>query len=369
MRADRYMVQRLGNWALFLVLAALSYSLVLNFYRRADYTPEMRFREGGFWAGRKEFTVRSPFDPMPGQIAGPLDSWGGGEGKAIHLIVPFCGPYTVAVGLLDSHDASPPAFQISQERSPPRTFHAPKGAGAYAQHWRAQGVRSTFETVFLSTPCADGYSSFTVRTIDGSWGAFEGIHVRPIIAVWKPILLGAGWILFIVSLCNHTYVSNPKRVPDTLVFIGSVILTIFYLFNYADRSAFPDTAFFGGDEYEYHTMGVNTAIGYGINKQAFYRPFEFYRFDANAEKRYPNLKKSLVEKGKRTDRILNILRTPGYPLFLGLIYSVHGVHPRIAKQVQFLFMMVIAGFLPYVGYRFLGLPGLVGGCSGRLFIP
>lgn len=350
-------------WTIFLVLTGLSLDFTLDLYRRADFTSDIRLREASFWSGRKEFKVLSSSQALPGQIPGPLDTWGGSEGKVVHLTIPFCGPYTISVNLLDSHKTSPPTLRFFYNNNLIQTAKTPKGVGEHAQHWRRLGVRSVLKMRVNDSNCANGRSSFSMQTIQGSWAAIDGIHFRPVVSSWKLIFLSIAWFVFAAICLPFIHHSTRRKSSEALVLIGSVVLTAFYLFFYADTVDFSDTAYFGGDTWEYQSMGVNLALGYGVNVIAGYRPFEYYKFDNGAERRYPKLKKAFMAKGTG-DNSLNALRTPGYPTFLGVVYAVFGVSPRIAKQVQFILMVVIAGFLPLIGYQLASWQGFTGGLVG-----
>ena len=123
------------------------------------------------------------------------------------------------------------------------------------------------------------------------------------------------------------------------------------------RRTYSDTAFFGGDTWEYQSMGVNIAKGHGPRGGAI-EPFEVYRF----EPMVPDAphKAGFLRSGAEGGDY-NFFRTPGYPYFLGMIYAVAGVRPAVVKRIQAWLWILVGSFLPYLGFRFWRGPGFLGG--------
>jgi len=145
-------------------------------------------------------------------------------------------------------------------------------------------------------------------------------------------------------------------------------LLTFYSFYYFPKFHPDDTARFGGDTWEYQSMAVNWAKGYGL-KFAAIGPFEVYKFteinsDVSSEQKIQFLT-NCKEKNCKIDPY----RTPGYPLFLGIVYKIFGVSPKIAKIIQLLLPIIIASFLPFIGWYFWKKIGLASGIiSGFIFL-
>jgi hypothetical protein len=146
------------------------------------------------------------------------------------------------------------------------------------------------------------------------------------------------------------------------VILSCLLLFLFNIFFYFKKAKFDDTAFFGGDTWEYQSMAVNWAKGYGL-KTGGIESYENYKFDNH----YGNPQNAGIE-GYKTWKtigdnggIQNFFRTPGYPFFLGLIYKVFGVHPLIAKQIQLILLIIIGSFLPLIGFNYWGKIGFLSG--------
>jgi hypothetical protein len=114
------------------------------------------------------------------------------------------------------------------------------------------------------------------------------------------------------------------------------------------RRSYPDTAFFGGDTWEYQSMGVNIAKGHGPRVGAI-EPFETYRFEPT-ESEPPHAVSFFRAGAAGGDH--NFFRAPGYPYFLGAIYALVGVRPAVVKRIQALLVILVGSCLPYLGWRF-----------------
>ena len=132
----------------------------------------------------------------------------------------------------------------------------------------------------------------------------------------------------------------------------SASLTLIYYLIFQFPANLDNSCFIGGDTWEYHSMGVNMAYGHGINKFGAFEPFETYKFTFGNENN--------VESFKNRQRD-NFRRTPGYPVFLGLIYTVFGVNVIVAKHIQLILIAIIAGFIPMLGRILIGKNGYLAG--------
>jgi len=139
-----------------------------------------------------------------------------------------------------------------------------------------------------------------------------------------------------------------------------ILLGLYFLF-FIKKSDRIDTAFFGGDTIEYQSMGVNFAKGYGIHKYGGFLKFEEYKFD--------KIDSTLLTGFNSAAGKERFLRTPAYPVFLGVIYKIFGVSPKIAKSIQLLMLSIIVAFLPLIGMYFWKHKGYVCGViAGAIFI-
>jgi hypothetical protein len=140
---------------------------------------------------------------------------------------------------------------------------------------------------------------------------------------------------------------------------------VIYFFN---NKKFNDTAFFGGDTWEYQSMAVNWITGHGLSFGG-YEPFSVYKFSLTGSDVTSEGRKNFLSYFKRTSPLENFYRTPGYPVFLGLIYKLFGIHPAIVKQIQLLIFIIIGGFLPFIGWFYWKKQGLIAGtAAGFIFI-
>ncbi|MBI5814210.1 MAG: hypothetical protein HZB29_01215 [Nitrospinae bacterium] len=132
---------------------------------------------------------------------------------------------------------------------------------------------------------------------------------------------------------------------------------------YGAPKSFTDTAYFGGDTWEYQSLAVNLAKGHGVNKFGGVEEFSVYKFSEEPREDYEGLKNQFMKQGAGGGSF-DSMRTPGYPLFLAAVYSIYGVSPRAAKQAQFLALIIIAASMPYIGYAFWGYGGVAAGIAG-----
>ena len=155
------------------------------------------------------------------------------------------------------------------------------------------------------------------------------------------------------------------------IFLFCMLSVFVYFFLYSKKAKenkqmfYDDTSLLGGDEWEYQSMGVNYATGHGFPVFGCVEPFEKYKMTRAWSKDYYNYYYNEFTKAKED----HFYRTPGYPFFLGLVYKIYGVSPLKAKQLQLLMLVIIASFLPFIGYYYWKLPGFITSLiSGILFM-
>ncbi|MBF0567648.1 MAG: glycosyltransferase family 39 protein [Nitrospirae bacterium] len=134
---------------------------------------------------------------------------------------------------------------------------------------------------------------------------------------------------------------------------------------------FSDSARFGWDTWEYQSMAANFAAGHGLKFGAI-EEFGFYKFTQTGDQVFGDagLKgyESFLEIGSRGGSY-NFYRTPGYPVFLGLLYKIFGVSPKVARVSQVFLVILIAAFLPFVGFAYWRLSGFAAGvASGAILM-
>lgn len=150
---------------------------------------------------------------------------------------------------------------------------------------------------------------------------------------------------------------QPAERGDRVVLTVCLLVFVALSAVHVARRAYPDTVFLGGDTWEYQSMGVNISMGHGPRIGAI-EPFETYRFEPAGPDAH--LKATLIRLGAEGGDY-NFFRTPGYPYFLGAIYTVVGVRPSVVMRVQALLWILVGSCLPYLGWRLWRWPGFLGG--------
>ena len=143
-----------------------------------------------------------------------------------------------------------------------------------------------------------------------------------------------------------------------------VILLILYSVAFVGLRPVTDDAWLGGDIWEYQAMAVNFAHGHGLKVGAIL-PFDQYRYstlDKDTE-HYKRYKEKFLEAGENGGRD-NFYRTAGYPVFLGALYKLLGVHPAWAKRIQLFLLVVVAASLPALANALGGRRGFYAGLLG-----
>ena len=154
---------------------------------------------------------------------------------------------------------------------------------------------------------------------------------------------------------------TPSRLRYDEGIFFTICLIFMYYFIFSHFSHFSNEAFFGGDTWEYQSLAVNLAKGHGMQKFGCMENFDVYQFDNNDAK----IMNGFVQ-GAGTD---DFYRTPGYTVFLGLIYKIFGISPLIAKKIQLLLLVIVAACLPWIAFYFWQQKGFVSGLiSGSLFL-
>jgi 4-amino-4-deoxy-L-arabinose transferase-like glycosyltransferase len=153
---------------------------------------------------------------------------------------------------------------------------------------------------------------------------------------------------------------EPTRRRAALFF---AILASFYFIVFGITADLKNTASFGGDTWEYQSMAVNFAKGYGIQKFGGLEAFDTYKFEHLTT--LPPYYNDFFARAGNYD----FVRTPAYPLFLGIVYKLFGINPAVAKVLQLLMLVVIAASLPFIGYQYWGTSGFVSGIpAGALYL-
>ncbi|MBF0516505.1 MAG: glycosyltransferase family 39 protein [Nitrospirae bacterium] len=149
-----------------------------------------------------------------------------------------------------------------------------------------------------------------------------------------------------------------------VLLIGAYSLGSFIYFRTAGIEL-SDSARFGWDTWEYQSMAANFAAGHGLKFGAI-EEFSFYKFTQTGDQVFGDagLKgyNNFLDIGSRGGSY-NFYRTPGYPVFLGVLYKIFGVSPRVARVSQVFLVILIAAFLPLVGFAYWRLNGFMAGVA------
>ena len=167
------------------------------------------------------------------------------------------------------------------------------------------------------------------------------------------------------------YALAERFIPSPHLYVVIALVAFLYLLT-AHRHNLTDTVFFGGDSWDYQALGVNLAMGHGYQEGGI-EPFPVYRFDPDRQRNsydamhYPQegVPGTYYEYFLRGGRYF-FFRTPGYPLFLGLVYAIFGVRPVIVKTLQMILLAVSVGLIPWIGGQYWGRLGIFSGIAASL---
>ncbi len=144
----------------------------------------------------------------------------------------------------------------------------------------------------------------------------------------------------------------------------------------AHRGKLSDTVFFGGDSWEYQSLGVNISMGKGF-RYGKIAGLENYKFSLTEKSlRVPFYPLPPVERREGVSTLydyfvngrgFSFYRTPGYPLFLAFIYRLLGVHPLAVKIAQIILLSFVAALLPLIGRHYWGGRGGLSGFAAAAF--
>ncbi len=146
-----------------------------------------------------------------------------------------------------------------------------------------------------------------------------------------------------------------------LVLSGIMSLVLFFIFvfrlNLTDRVDVQ----YGSDEWDYQAIAVNFATGHGFHIAGHYGNPEVYKFG--------QVEPGTFEKQELLKGIPNIHRPPLYPLAIGLVYKMVGVHPNAIVVLQLILLCLATFLMPLFGYKLLKTNGFIAGfISAVIFI-
>ncbi len=147
-----------------------------------------------------------------------------------------------------------------------------------------------------------------------------------------------------------------KGILGVLFFMVFGVSLLFYTLTYPLN----DEVSCKGDSLDYQSLAVNVAQGHGYQLGAL-EGVDVYRMTGFEE--FPGLRENFESR-----RGYDFYRAPGYPLFMSIIYSFGGVHPKYIKGVQMILSAFSAALLVLLGALFWGdRGGLTGGLAGLIY--
>ena len=139
-----------------------------------------------------------------------------------------------------------------------------------------------------------------------------------------------------------------------------LLLLLIYSAVFFAKLKFNNEVVFSGDAWQYQSMAVNWAKGFGLMRLGAvggdYRQ-DYKLAPVVAERYLPHLE-LFIANGK-AGGYYSFYRTPGYIVFMGTIYKWFGVNPIIVKQIQLFLIIFIAAFLPYLGWHYWQKTGFI----------
>ena len=166
-------------------------------------------------------------------------------------------------------------------------------------------------------------------------------------------------VIAILLYYNHTrlksfFIKFPNNKRFRIILVLALIIIYYIIFS--QKASFTDFTNFREDYMMYQSVGVNFAKGHGIQKFGGIEKFKEYKFYSNTPYRNFTVKHFYEIGGCDF-----FFMTPGYTLFLGIIYKIFGVSPLIVKYIQLLLLIIVAAFLPLIGYHLWKYSGFVSG--------
>lgn len=142
----------------------------------------------------------------------------------------------------------------------------------------------------------------------------------------------------------------------------SFLLVFVLYFTIGSKLQLSKVAQFGFDQWDYQSLAVNFAKGHGLDKFGCIENFEEYKFGRFDEYYDGRMNDFINAAGHQ-----NFYRTPGYPVYLGLIYKTFGVNPYIANLISLWLLIICTATLPIIGFHFWKEKGFVGGIISSFF--
>ena len=191
--------------------------------------------------------------------------------------------------------------------------------------------------------------------IDSEWYFFEEAKAFSIVFCFLLTLIDI-WLPWLMNILQW-------KASYRWVFGGCFLLTLIFASTITSHE-FDPKAKYAGDIASYQSLAVNWARGHGL-RYGGREDIEIYQFHSLSKDDYIKFKKLGEREGYNVET--DFYRTPGYPIFLGVVYKIVGVSPWAAKRVQYLLIAISCGLLPLIGFHYWGLIGSLSGVVSAVF--
>jgi len=155
-----------------------------------------------------------------------------------------------------------------------------------------------------------------------------------------------------------------KGVFFVLLFALVFCLSLFYIKGkYGDM--IHDHAYFGGDVWQYQSLGVNLLFGHGYKLGGLegFKTYKYGVYKGQPREEIEGRFRSFTSGARHA-----FSRSPGYPLFIAGVYKVFGIHPRVVKILQIVMVAITTALMPLIGWYYWNRWGIFSGLvSGLLF--
>ncbi len=188
-----------------------------------------------------------------------------------------------------------------------------------------------------------------------------------LLTIKRKVIMSLDMIISINKYLQHNSnnLVSIKKSRNIIIIISGILFYIIFSF----LSKFDDKVRYHGDTIDYQTIAVNFAKGYGFNITGGIESFDTYSFKLVKDPgRYDVSYKKEDLHGKFLATV-NYFRTPGFPMFMGVIYKCFGVHPLIVRFLQLLLLVISACIMIIISYTLWGRKGFyIGWISSLIFL-
>jgi 4-amino-4-deoxy-L-arabinose transferase-like glycosyltransferase len=150
------------------------------------------------------------------------------------------------------------------------------------------------------------------------------------------------------------------RKPFSKIMITTLLAAIYFT-TFSHQLDFTDSAYFGSDTWEYQSLAVNLVKGHGFSAFGAFEEFDTYKFNIPEVELVNGEGEKKKRDFKQNTSLFYIYRSPGYGVFLAIVYKAFSISPLIVKNIQLLLLAIIAAYLPWLGMRLWKTTGFFSG--------